>query len=232
MIKPLIFKAKIEFNKIIAEETHRIRFVPELKNFTFEPGQFVTVTVAPMIRRSYSVASAPGGEHFDLIGDTKMGGPGSQFFASAKEGDVVDVLGPLGLFTYKESGRPAIFWATGTGIVPFISMTNFLLEKGNKEKIILNSSFKFEVDIFAKDEFEELAAKYENFDFNLYVSRPTEVWKGLSGRITEFFPKLEGEEAAKYDHYLCGTKVMIEDVVAKLESMDVAKEQMHYEKYY
>ena len=114
MIKPIFFKGRIEFNNLISVDTHKIRIKPEVP-FTFEQGQFITITVAPMTKRSYSIASQPGQDYIEIIGDTRAGGPGSHYFESAKEGQEVEILGPLGLFTYKQNGKPSIFWSTGTG---------------------------------------------------------------------------------------------------------------------
>ena len=97
------------------------------------------------------------------------------------------------------------------------------------KKVILNTSFKHEEDIFAKDYFDELALKHRNFLYNLYISRATESWKGLSGRITEYFNKLEN--ANNFDHYICGVKPMVDEVLSKLTAAGVLDEQIHYEKY-
>jgi len=228
MIKPVFFKGIIHFNNIISDETHRIRIIPE-GPFTFEPGQFVTITVAPMVKRSYSIASLPGLDYIDLIGDVRAGGPGSQFFSSAKEGQGVEVLGPLGLFTFKETARSVIFWATGTGVVPFISMVESVLVNNPDKPLILNSSFKFEKDIFGQDIFEDIVIRYQNFTYNLFVSRPEADWKGKSGRVTEYFKELK--KPKDYDHYMCGVKPMVEEVLAKLIELGVDAGQIHYEKY-
>ena len=229
MIKPIVFKGYIEFNNTISADTHKIRIKPEVP-FTYEPGQFVTITVAPMTRRSYSIASTPGVEYIELIGDTRAGGPGSHFFASAKEGQEVDIIGPLGMFTYKQDEKPTIFWATGTGAVPFMAMIEAMLQSDKNKQIILNTSFKHEEDIFGREQFEKLASENKNFTYNLYITRPTETWKGLSGRITEYFTKLD--DAKNYEHYICGVKPMVDDIIiSRLKESAVPDEQVHYEKF-
>lgn len=228
MIKPIIFKGTIEFNNVISVDTHRVRIKPQIP-FTFDPGQFVTVTVGPMIKRSYSIASNPGDEYVELIGDTRAGGPGSHFFASAKEGQEVELIGPLGHFTYIINDKPVVFWSTGTGVVPFMSIIKYIYQTDPNKKVILNTSFRYQEDIFGKEEFEALASKYPNFTYNLYVSRPTETWQGLSGRITEYFNNFTNPN--EFDHYLCGVKPMVDEVLARLKELGVPDEQIHFEKY-
>ena len=228
MLKPIFLKGIIEFNNVISVETHKIRLKTEIP-FDFEQGQFITITVAPVTKRSYSIASQPGMDYIELIADTRAGGPGSQFFANAKEGDVVEILGPLGIFTYKQNDGPLIFWSTGTGVVPFMSIIEGIYSINPDKKVILNTSFKHEEDIFAKVEFENLALKYKNFTYNLYITQPGGDWKGLSGRITEYFANLNN--AKDFDHYLCGVKPMVEDIQLKLKALGVPDEQVHFEKY-
>jgi len=228
MIKPTFFNGTIEFNKIISNETHQIRIKPNV-DFNFEPGQFVTITVAPQIKRSYSVASIPGLGYFDLIGDTRAGGPGSHFFDTAKDNQEVEVLGPLGMFTLKETENPVIFWATGTGVVPFMSMIEAELLKNPDREMILNSGFRFEEDIFAKELFTDLSERYPNFKYNLYLSKPTDSWIGKGGRITEYLNELDKPE--KYDHYMCGVKAMVDELIVTLSDKKVPVDQVHYEKF-
>jgi len=232
MIKPQFFKGLVEFNKIIAQDTHHLRIRPQLPDvFDFNPGQFVTITVAPMAKRSYSIASTPKQNYIDLLADTKRGGLGSQFFVNAVAGQEVEVIGPLGIFTMRENDHPVMFWATGTGIVPFLSMIKDLLTtKASTKKIVLNCSFRFAEDIFGKEELEQLAKDHPNFTLNLYISRPNEAWTGKSGRITEYFNTEKIDLA--FDHYLCGAKEMISDVTAKITEQGTPKEQIYHEQYY
>ena len=117
-------KGKIFSKSMIAQDTYALRFNCEtMPIFDFLAGQFVTITVnPPTVRRSYSIASAPGKDFIELIADTKRGGPGSQFFENSKVGDEFEFMFPLGVFFYKESPKPVYFFGTGTGIVPFMSM--------------------------------------------------------------------------------------------------------------
>lgn len=229
-----IFKTKIASDETIAKDVRLLKITltpPEVLDF--QAGQFINILVAPSIRRSYSIASSPNDNcNIDLIADTVLGGPGSQFFANAKAGNDIEFLGPMGTFVYIESPKPAYIFATGTGLVPFISMITYALETLHTQRQIkLFLGFRYEESIFYKEYFENLQAKYPNFEFVLTLSKPTESWQGRTGRISEHYPQVV-EQNKDFDGYICGSRQMIDDVVVRLTTAGVASENIHYEQYY
>lgn len=86
------------------------------------PGQFVSIRVSdspvPLLRRPYSI--------MDLTPKTlsllvKAVGRGSAEIAARKPGDTIDLMGPLGGFSFPEpDGTPVIFVAGGTGLAPLL----------------------------------------------------------------------------------------------------------------
>lgn len=229
-----IYKTKIAFTAVIAQQVHKLNIPLQTgETIDFQAGQFVNVLVAPGVRRSYSIASPPSyNTGIDLIADSVIGGPGSQFFLNAKVGDEVEFLGALGNFVYKEEEKPAYFFATGTGVVPFISMITYALETLNTGRTIkLFLGFRHEHNIFYRDHFENLASRYPNFELVLSLSQPSENWTGNHGRITEYYLK-EVEQNKDFAGYICGSRTMIDEVVLNLSNLGVAKENIYYEQYY
>lgn len=229
-----IFKTKIASDETIAKDVRLLKILltpPDVMDF--QAGQFVNILVAPSVRRSYSIASSPTkNPQIDLIADTVLGGPGSQFFANAKSGDDIEFLGPMGTFVYIDSPKPAYYFATGTGVVPFISMITYALETLNTQRQIkLFLGFRYEESIFYKEYFENLQVKHPNFEFVLTLSKPVDGWQGRRGRISEHYPQVV-EQNKDFDGYICGSRQMIDDVVARLTTAGVASENIHYEQYY
>jgi dihydroorotate dehydrogenase electron transfer subunit len=96
---------------------------------TVIPGQFFQLAVdAPrtLLRRPYSVAWADPvrgriGFIFNVVG------AGSAWLALRREGDVMDLLGPLGRgFEIEANGRPAICIAGGLGVATFPALVQAL----------------------------------------------------------------------------------------------------------
>ena len=109
--------------------------IPELNDFDFAPGQFVTIDLPihekPNKRwRSYSIASWPNGTNiFELVIVLLEGGAGTTYlFNDVKEGTELTVRGPQGVFVLpKVIDRDLFFICTGTGIAPFRAMAHHLI---------------------------------------------------------------------------------------------------------
>lgn len=232
-MRPKIFKTKATQKQKLADNTYLLRVeIGKDLEFEFEPGQFVNLLVAPMIRRSYSIASSPSEEgYIDLVADTVMQGPGSKFFENVKEGDEIEVLGPLGQFVYKPSERPAYFFSTGTGVVPFISMIKYALEtEKTKREIKLFQGFRYAHDVFGQDVLDELDARFDNFEYILTLSKPDQSWQGKRGRITDHYA--EQIQGMDFDAYICGSSTMIADVENRLLDAGIDKDKIYYEQFY
>lgn len=222
-----IVKEKIE----VALRTYAIKIVnSEGGVFDFKPGQFVTLNVAPNTKRSYSIGSLPGKEFIELTADTWRGGPGSQFFDNVKVDDIVEFLFPLGNFYYQGSDRPAYFFATGSGLVPFMSMLEYALTVANTQREMnLYAGFRKEEDIFGKGFFEMLDVRYENFIFKLNLTQPPEGYQGNIGRITEYIDTLPSFDI---DAYICGSNEMVSDIKERLVQKGVDPTHIYHEMYY
>jgi ferredoxin-NADP reductase len=225
-----IIKAVISDKMEVAKDTIFLRLVrPTGGVFEFKPGQFATFTVAPNTKRSYSIASVPGKEYLDFIADTKIGGPGSMFFRNAALGDTVEIIVPLGNFFFIDTAKPVYFFSTGTGQVPFMSMAEqALVDLQRTAPMYLISGFRYEEDIFARQDLEMLDVKYENFIYQISLTQPTPEWQGSTGRITKFVDELQDTDI---ECYVCGSNQMVTDMVARLKAKGVPEAQIHFEMF-
>ena len=204
------------------------------KPFDFKGGQFVAVLVAEKVKRFYSIASAPYEDYIEFLVNTDPGGPGSQYFEKLQIGDKLEIMGPMGAFTFKSTGD-TVFICTGTGLAPCIAMIKAQLHPGYKNGIHLLFGTRYDTHILKEDELTELTRQYPNFSFNLSVTRPTENWqvidseqiKKSTGRVTEHLEQIDPNA----DYYICGVKDMLESVKAKLLENNVPKERIYFEQY-
>ncbi len=87
--------------------------------FEFKAGQYVSVKVSDKgERRDYSIAGREGERKVALLVDVSPGGVGSKFFENIKEGEMVEVLGPVGSFIVMVEDKKLVMIATGSGIAP------------------------------------------------------------------------------------------------------------------
>ena len=144
-----------------------------------------------------------------------------------KKGDGLEVFGPMGVFVIKEHSmnKPIVFVSTGTGISPFRSMIEYLLENNFKNKIILLTGYKYRKDILYKDEFIKLEKNHKNFSYDRILSRSE---KEEKGHVQKLIEKNFIQEA---DYYICGLKEMVFSVKDLLMEKGIPKENIFFERY-
>jgi ferredoxin-NADP reductase len=231
-------KARLLESKELAPEVHHFEFeVPGVENFAFTPGQFVSVVDRDNGREivhAYSIASPRNGNRFSLClnrGEDEIVSP---WLFGLQPGDEVEMHGPLGHFTLRNPGHRALFVATGTGIAPFRSMLLDHLPRSDID-ITLLFGVRSEQDLLYREEFENLAEQYRRFRFIPTISRPTETWRGRTGRVQEHLDEALAirtpDERATVDVYICGLKEMVDSVRKELKQRGFDRKQIIYEKY-
>lgn len=238
MQPPQQYRAKLEDKEIKNDSYVQFKFeLIEPHTLNFEAGQYASIKVAENgARRSYSISSSPGITHgFETTVDLKPGGIGSQFLQNLNFGDEIELLAPMGNFTIdKNLGEQAIVLvATGSGISPFYSMIQDLLqEKQDQRQIWLFWGLRYAQDLFWQDEFALLKDHFPNFNFHPVLSRAPEDWPLCRGRVTDCLSVHQLPEFEKVGYYLCGNAQMIADVSQVLTSRGVKPEFIHHEKFY
>lgn len=186
--------------------------LPASETFNFRAGQYIDILLADGARRAFSIASAPyeSGElelHVRLV-------PGGRFtthvFESMKVKEILRFEGPLGTFFLRDTGRPIVMLAGGTGFAPIQS----LVEQMIHDSI---STRRVHVYVGARD----LAGLYrderarqwaEQFDWLTYVpvlSEPNADWAGRLG-LVHHAVMADLPALADFDVYACGSPAMID----------------------
>jgi ferredoxin-NADP reductase len=219
-------------------------FEREGEPFLFAPGQWISLAMPTgpdpekPLRRSYSIASAPGGTaRFELAVTHVVDGPGSTFLHRMEPGDRLLATGPQGFFSRPaDQGAASLFVATGTGVTPLRSMIHAALARGATEPLWLLLGTRHEEGLLYRQEFEELAARHPNVRVFFTLSRPDEGWKGLSGYVQDHVPGLWArltEAAGPGAHlYICGLERMVK-VVREVgrKQLGLGREQVHSERF-
>jgi CDP-4-dehydro-6-deoxyglucose reductase len=130
-VQPAIAAAAVRHRAIVhgirrfsPDVTHLTLELPGLDSFSYLPGQHVSILMDDGRPRSFSIASAPKGNRFDLHIRRIPGGAFTDGRLPAlAEGEHLDVELPLGsFFLRKEDFRPLLMVATGTGLAPIKSI--------------------------------------------------------------------------------------------------------------
>lgn len=210
---PKFLTAKTLENKNLTNKFFHQKF-ETAEPFNFEPGQYISVKVAPGTIRAYSIATRYEDRHFDLLVDSRPGGPGSLYFENLKPGDQIEFLGPFGKFilNLNDGATDILMMATGSGISAIRCLIDHaLFELNLNKKIKLYWGLTSENEIFWENHFKNLSKDFPNFTYEITILKPTENWKGNSGYITDVI-KSDYPDASKVSAYLCGHPAMIESV--------------------
>jgi len=132
----------------------------------------------------------------------------SKYFGGLKEGDNVELKGPVAKLEYKPNMKKEIgMLAGGTGITPMLQVLEEVLgNPKDQTKVTLLFANHTEGDILLKSHLDKMASSHPSrFKVVYVVSKPSDAWKGVKGRINKDlihsnFPKPSDQTLV----YVCG----------------------------
>ena len=206
-------------------------------DFDFLPGQWVDCYASlegqPAVA-GYSMTSSPLNKGAIELAVKRVGNnPVTRFLhEQAQVGDVFDVDGGYGEFFYtRDMGGPLVLIAGGIGITPLMSILRYVDEAALDVPVRLVYGATAAPELLFRDRLNELAGRNSRISCVFTVTHPPQgPWTGMVGRING---RLLGD--LKHDRnslfYVCGPPAMIDDVVASLETMDVPRSRIKYERW-
>lgn len=226
--------------KIADETADTKRFwiqVPELEQFDFIPGQFVTLDLPIHEKvnkrwRSYSISSWPDGtDVFEMVIVLDTEGVGTNYlFNEIKEGHTLTLRGPQGIFTLREPlDEDLVLICTGTGIAPFRSMVHHIKNQQIPHKnIYLIFGCRTQSTLLYYNELVQLQQELPGFNYIPVLSR--EQWPGKTGYVHQVYENICVDKRPAY-FYLCGWKGMLDEAKSNLLEMGYDKKVIHLEIY-
>ena len=204
--------------------------------------------VKESVTRAYSMANYPLENDIILLNvriatppPDKYGkvppGAMSSYIFNLKPGDRISVSGPYGEFLAKSTQAEMVFIGGGAGMAPMRSHILDQLERLHSGRRI---SFWYGArslrEAFYIEEFDQLAARHENFSWHLALSEPLpeDAWAGPVGFIHEvLYESYLKDHSAPEDceYYLCGPPLMIAAVTRLLEDLGVEQENIMFDDF-
>jgi Na+-transporting NADH:ubiquinone oxidoreductase subunit F len=189
------------------------------------------------VSRAYSVASRPQDEGLVVL-NIRLATPPpavpgvapgivSSWLFGLKEGDTVEIAGPYGHFGAQETEREMVFIGGGVGMAPLRAIIFDQLDRlGSKRRISFWYGARSKGELFYAEEFDALAARYDNFRWIPALSEPGkgDDWQGETGFVHDaaYRAYLRDHPAPEdCEYYLCGPPLMIEAVYAMLDECGV-----------
>lgn len=210
------FPAMIKAVELLAPDVAKVTVrLPLHQNLKIAAGQFIDITLPDGTRRSYSIANPPRLENMIDLEFHVRHMPGGLFtdhvFGGMATRERVECNGPLGTFFLRDSDKPAIMLASGTGYAPIRSILLDRLPKGSKREFVLYWGARTGADLYLNDEVEALQREYPNFRYIPVLSEAAEAddWAGRTGfvhrAVMEDYPDMSDVQV-----YACGVPIMVD----------------------
>jgi NAD(P)H-flavin reductase/ferredoxin len=188
----------------------QLRFPPGVRA-KFKAGQYLDVILADGARRSFSMANAPQQSDVAVLHVRVI--PGGRFaeevLPGLSTGGQLRIEIPSGDFWLRESAKPAVFVASGTGFAPIKSILEDAFRRKDPRQMVLYWGARRQKDLYLADLPAKWATLYPNFRFVPVLSEPGADWAGRTGfvhrAVMEDHATLAGHQV-----YACGVTAMVD----------------------
>ena len=153
----------------------------------------------------------------------------SSYIFSLTPGDEVVISGPFGEFFARETDNEMVFIGGGAGMAPMRAhIFDQLKRRHTRRKMSFWYGARSLKETFYVDEFDQLAAENDNFNWHIALSEPLpeDNWTGYTGFIhkvlhDEYLGQHPAPEECEY--YLCGPPMMNSAVIKMLDDLGVPR---------
>lgn len=207
----------------------------------FLPGQYYNVRLAVPgrsgpVQRAYSIGSSPLPDPsvIDLgVREVPGGLVSPRLVAGLVVGDLVEVRGPVGRFTWTiEDGGPVLLVGAGSGVVPLMSMIRYAVAADLDIPIrLMCSSSNYDHAFYHRD-LAEMAQRYSWLEVAHTFTRDSSDARAKHHRRIDrrmVAEAVEGQAPGRV--YVCGPPAMVEDVQDWLGELGVDRARVRVEKY-
>src|SRR6201997_942105 len=165
---------------------HLVLRLVEPGEVKFFPGQYMDIAVPGTDQvRSFSMANTSSKNGLlEFVIKVYPDGLFSQFLDKELQvGDRLELTGPFGVFTLRDSDAELVFVGGGAGMAPILSLLRSMAERGIDRKATFFYGARGRRDLCFEEELSAIAEKLPNFSYVPALSDvPT--WTGETGLIT------------------------------------------------
>ena len=200
------------------------------------PGQYVDIALPGTEEtRSFSMANISAKESgtLEFLIRVYPGGLFSQFLDSTLAvGDRLDLTGPFGVFTLRDSPADLVFVGGGAGMAPILSVLRSLAERDPQRRATYYYGARGRRDLCFDKELRALEEDLPNFRYVPALSEPAEgeAWDGEVGLVTDVVRRHE-TDLRRADAYVCGPPPMVEAAIAVLDGLGAREGRIFYDKF-
>lgn len=184
--------------------------LPPGERLLFQPGQYIEILLKGGARRAFSLANAPRDDSCLQLHVRHL--PGGLFtdqvFSTMQERDLLRLSGPHGSFFLRDSAKPMLLVAGGTGLAPIKAIVEHAIGERSTRPMTVYWGGRTLADLYLLPLAEQWAQAGVRFVPVLSDAAEGDHWSGRSGLVHAAamadFPDLSGHQA-----YVCGSPAMV-----------------------
>ncbi|GBF50408.1 flavodoxin reductase [Leptospira ryugenii] len=200
----------------------------------YKAGQYVSLSIEGMdAERNYSIANAPdrkGIVRF-IIRKVPNGKLSNYIFDHNLSGKAVKVTGAFGNFYLRESKKPILMIAGGSGLAPILAMIEQGILNGIKRPLTVLFGARRREDLYKVTELQKIQKVWKGkFNFVPVLSEEPNgsSWKGERGLVTA---KIKEHLSKSTEAYLCGPPPMVDAASKELVQNGISKENIFADRF-
>lgn len=238
----------LKVSKTVQETADATTFYFEIPDslaseFVYTAGQYLTFEAeigGEKVRRSYSLCTYSGVDEQPAVTVKRVdGGKMSNYMnTQVKEGDVIQVMPPMGKFTVipnSNDNKNYVLFAGGSGITPVLGIAKAVLNDEPNSKVTLVYANRDPESVIFKGLLAEMESKF-NGRFKVLHSydKAPFTWFGLKGQLTEekvqsIIKTKIGGSFDYYEYFICGPGPMMEVIKNGLLGISIPTDRIHIE---
>jgi propane monooxygenase reductase subunit len=228
--------------EVVANEpvTHDMRHLVlrlvEPTEIKFFPGQYMDISIPGTDEvRSFSMANTTCRDdgRLEFVIKIYPDGKFSHYLdTELSVGDRLDITGPYGVFTLRDSDDELVFVGGGAGMAPILSLLRSMRERGIDRRATYYYGARSRRDLCFEDELRELEQTLPRFRYVPALSEEDEGddWDGESGLITDVV-KRQVSDLGRVHAYICGPPPMVEAALPLLSELGVPEKHIYWDKF-
>ncbi|WP_269411315.1 2Fe-2S iron-sulfur cluster binding domain-containing protein [Lentibacillus daqui] len=199
----------------------------------YQPGQYAILNLGGGLRRCYSMSNLPGGHELEFIVRRYPNGPGSQTMHTLTPGMELTLELPYGAAFVRETKRPKIFVAGGTGISAILCMVRQMSLWGDsmEQECMMFYGARTPNDLVLMDEINELFESIKDGSIIPVVDKADEDWDGEVGFVNNVVGDYINKPWDQYEFYIAGPPVMVQAMRKLLGEREVDVTRVHYDSF-
>ncbi|MEW6328149.1 MAG: dihydroorotate dehydrogenase electron transfer subunit [Thermodesulfobacteriota bacterium] len=150
-------------NQFVASGVYRLRIEAPALARAARPGQFLMLrvgqTLDPLLRRPFSIHAVHDSRTVDIL--YRVVGKGTNILTTLRNGEGLDILGPLGCgFSWRE-GSPSLLVAGGMGVAPLFFLAQIIAQNGAAAKTLALIGARNKIELLCVEELRTMGLQVE-----------------------------------------------------------------------